>query len=63
MEIEGETYEYILKDVPSKRSIYKKNFYNDALTTEWESGKEIEVDVVYKPTKEIISPMKGKIDP
>jgi uncharacterized membrane protein len=58
MEINGETYEYILKDVLGKRSIYKPNFYTAALTTTWKSGEEVEVNVVYKPTNEIISPME-----
>lgn len=39
-------------------NIIKENISSDALTTEWKSGDEIEVDVVYKPTKEIISPME-----
>lgn len=59
MEIEGgETYEYILKGVPGKWSIYKKDFHTDALTRKWKPEEEIEVDVVYKPTKEIISSME-----
>ncbi len=39
-------------------NIIKENISSDALTTEWKSCEEIEVDVVYKPTKEIISPME-----
>ena len=29
----------------------------------WGANNDVEIYVVYKPTKEIISSMKGKIDP
>ena len=46
--------------VNNKSTGVKKEYISNGIT-EWKKGKKVEVDVVYKPTKEIISPWEGKI--
>ena len=47
-------------NVYTKSTGVKKKDISNGIT-EWKKGKKVEVDVVYKPTKEIISPWEGEI--